>query len=35
MVVRLDDETTALLLLTASLVAVGVGARIVGSFGGR
>lgn len=34
-IVRLDDETTALLLLTAALVALGVGARVVGSFGGR
>lgn len=35
MIVRLDDESTALLLLTCALLAFGVGARVVGSFGGR
>lgn len=34
-IVRLDEESTALLLLTSAVVALGVGARVVGSFGGR
>jgi hypothetical protein len=35
LVVTLDDETQTWLLWTCAVVSLGVGARVVGSFGGR